>query len=148
VISQVVLVDHAVMYKVPSLALAVMVLLSAGVVFGCVMVIVGAVLSKVYVYAFGLILALPAASHAATVNVVVLYNVVLLRVAAQHDGLVRFVVYFMVPSLALQVTATPDGPKVEVPGVQVGGGGTVVSIHPIAGVELRYPVFPTASTAL
>ena len=76
------------MYKVPSLALAVMVLLSAGVVFGCVMVIVGAVLSKVYVYAFGLILALPAASHAATVNVVVLYNVVLLRVDDQHVGFV------------------------------------------------------------
>ena len=47
VLSQVVLVDPAVIVNVPSLALAVMVLLVAGLVFGCVIVIVGDVLSRV-----------------------------------------------------------------------------------------------------
>ena len=46
-ISQFVLVDPAVIVKVPSLALAVIVLLVAAVVFGWVIVIVGAVLSNV-----------------------------------------------------------------------------------------------------
>ena len=44
--SQVVLVDHAVIVNVPSLVLAVTVLLSAGDPFGLVIVIVGAVLSN------------------------------------------------------------------------------------------------------
>ena len=43
----------------------------AGLVFGCVILIIGAVLYKVYVYAFGNVVKLPAASHAPTVNVVV-----------------------------------------------------------------------------
>ena len=43
--SQVVLVDPAVIVSVPSLALAVIVLLVAGLVFGLVIVIVGAVRS-------------------------------------------------------------------------------------------------------
>ena len=41
----VVLVAHVVMLKVPSLALAVIVLLVAAEVFGCVIVIVGGVVS-------------------------------------------------------------------------------------------------------
>ena len=45
--SQVVLIDHAVMYKVPSLVLAVIVFDCAGDVSGCVIEIVGAVLSNV-----------------------------------------------------------------------------------------------------
>lgn len=46
-ISHVVLVDPAVIVNVPSLALAVMVLLVARLVFGCVIVIVGGVVSCV-----------------------------------------------------------------------------------------------------
>jgi hypothetical protein len=46
-ISQVVLVDPAVIVKVPSLALAVIVLLVAAAIPGLVIVIVGAVLSNV-----------------------------------------------------------------------------------------------------
>ena len=56
-------------------------------------------------------------------------------------------VYFIVPSLELHVTPTPDGPNVEVPGEHVGVGGGVLSI-PVITVELRYPVFPNTSTAL
>ena len=69
-ISHVVLVDPAVIVNVHVFVLAVMVLLVARLVFGCVIVITGGVL-KVYVYAFGYVVRLPAASHAPTVNVVV-----------------------------------------------------------------------------
>jgi len=54
-ISQVVLVDPAVIVSVPSLVLAVIVLLVAGVVVGWVIVIVGAVVSLIITYVFELV---------------------------------------------------------------------------------------------
>ena len=130
---QVVLVDQAVIVKVPSLATAVIVLDCAGLVFGCVIVITGAVLSNVYVYVFTL-LKLFAASHCPTFSVVVLENEVLLRVEELHVGVVPFVVYFIVPSDPLHDTANDGGPNVWL-AVHVGGGGGVLSIPAIAGVE-------------
>ena len=62
-------------------------------------------------YAFDVVLALLALSHAFTFKFVVLYNVVLLRVADVQFGSVPPVVYFIVPSLAVHDTAIDD-PKV------------------------------------
>ena len=45
-----------------------------------------------------------------------------------HVGLVRFVVYLIVPSLTVQLTAIPDGPNDWLAGVHVGVGGGVISL--------------------
>ena len=52
-----------------------------------------------------------AASHCPTFNVVVALNDWLLHAVDAHVGVVPFVVYLIVPSVAVQVTAN-DGPNV------------------------------------
>jgi len=65
---QVVLVDHVVIVKVQSLVLAVIVLDCAGLVFGCVIVIVGARVSIVKVFTDKVLLVFPASSFTVMVQ--------------------------------------------------------------------------------